>query len=65
MFTKVHVFTFHSQTWYTIQMNLNQIHIHIVIHFLRMPVEPFRINKDTRMARKAHTMPTSQTWSYM
>ncbi|KHG20294.1 hypothetical protein F383_05813 [Gossypium arboreum] len=30
-----------------------------------MPVEPFGINKDTRIARKTGTMPTSQMWSYM
>ncbi|KHG05966.1 hypothetical protein F383_31828 [Gossypium arboreum] len=33
--------------------------------FLEMPVESFGIIKDTRIARKAHTMPMSQTWSYM
>ncbi|KHG16279.1 hypothetical protein F383_04718 [Gossypium arboreum] len=38
---------------------LDRIHIHIVIHFLRMPVKPFGINKDTRIARKDSTMPTS------
>ncbi|KHG24511.1 hypothetical protein F383_31014 [Gossypium arboreum] len=57
--------TFHSQSYYTYQMYLNRIHVHIIIHSLRMPVELFRINKDTRIARKAHTMPTSQAWSYM
>ncbi|KHG06864.1 L-rhamnose mutarotase [Gossypium arboreum] len=33
--------------------------------FLKMPVESFEINKDTRIARKAQTIPMSQTWSYM
>ncbi|KHG30060.1 Thioredoxin-like protein [Gossypium arboreum] len=46
-------------------MYLNRIHVHIVINFLRMPVKPFRINKDTLIARQAHTMPMSQIWSYM
>ncbi|KHG06291.1 hypothetical protein F383_32325 [Gossypium arboreum] len=27
--------------------------------FLRIPVEPFEINKDTRIARNARTMPKS------
>ncbi|KHG19906.1 hypothetical protein F383_25459 [Gossypium arboreum] len=64
MFTKVHILTFH-QTWYTIQMYLDWIQIHIIIHFLRIPVKPFEINKDTQIAQEARTMPMSQTWSYM
>ena len=33
-------------------MYLNWMHIHLFIHFLEMPVEPFKINKDTQIVKK-------------
>ncbi|KHG17198.1 hypothetical protein F383_22184 [Gossypium arboreum] len=30
--------TFHSQSYYTFQMYLNRIHIHIIIHFSKCPL---------------------------
>ncbi|KHG02486.1 hypothetical protein F383_24317 [Gossypium arboreum] len=61
----IFILTSHCQILYTFHRYLNQIHIHLIIYFSIVPVEPFESNKDTQIARKARTMPTSQTWSYM
>ncbi|KHG01971.1 hypothetical protein F383_21608 [Gossypium arboreum] len=38
MYTIVQILTFHSQSCYTFQMYVDQIHNHIVIHFSECPL---------------------------
>ncbi|KHG03842.1 putative xyloglucan endotransglucosylase/hydrolase 6 -like protein [Gossypium arboreum] len=61
----IFILTSHCQILYTFCMYLNWIHIHLIIYFSIMPVELFKNNKHTRIARKARTIPTSQTRFYM